>query len=128
MCIRDRLPAVAADFAAGPSSVTSYMGKVASFLYERFLAGEKPDVYKRQGVYDIDLVIRVVCIPFFQCICGKASCTQLNFVSAVCQIGKRSQRLIAGSLNVFVEAGFIRVFYQAGRFSISLPFQIYELR
>ena len=36
------LPAVAADFAAGPSSVTSYMGKVASFLYERFLAGEKP--------------------------------------------------------------------------------------
>ena len=59
------------------------------------------------GIYDIDLVIRVVCIPFFQCICGKASCTQLNFVSAVCQIGKRSQRLIAGSLNVFVEAGFI---------------------
>ena len=36
------LPSVAADFAAGPSSVTSYMGKVASFLYERFLAGEKP--------------------------------------------------------------------------------------
>ena len=36
------LPSVAADFAAGPSSVTSYMGKVASLLYERFLAGEKP--------------------------------------------------------------------------------------
>lgn len=33
---------LAADFAAGPSSVTSYMGKVASLLYERFLAGEKP--------------------------------------------------------------------------------------
>lgn len=36
------LPAVAADFAAGPSHVVSYMGKVASLLYERFLAGEKP--------------------------------------------------------------------------------------
>ena len=36
------LPSVAANFAAGPSSVTSYMGKVASLLYERFLAGEKP--------------------------------------------------------------------------------------
>jgi len=36
------LPSVAADFAAGPSSITSYMGKVASLLYERFLAGEKP--------------------------------------------------------------------------------------
>ena len=33
---------LSADFAAGPSSVTSYMGKVASLLYERFLAGEKP--------------------------------------------------------------------------------------
>ena len=36
------LPSVAADIAAGPSSVTSYMGKDASLLYERFLAGEKP--------------------------------------------------------------------------------------
>ena len=36
------LPSVAADFAAGPSSGTSYMGQVASLLYERFLAGEKP--------------------------------------------------------------------------------------
>ena len=35
------LPSVAADFAAGPSSVTSYMGKVASLLYERFLAENK---------------------------------------------------------------------------------------
>lgn len=33
---------VAADFAAGPESPSSYMGKVASLLYARFKAGEKP--------------------------------------------------------------------------------------
>lgn len=36
------LPKVAADFAAGPERPGSYMGKVASLLYTRFLAGEKP--------------------------------------------------------------------------------------
>ncbi len=38
----DLLPDVAADFAAGPASPTSYMGKVASLLHERFLAGKLP--------------------------------------------------------------------------------------
>lgn len=33
---------VAADFAAGPESPVSYMGKVSSLLYARYLAGEKP--------------------------------------------------------------------------------------
>ena len=33
---------VAADFAAGPERPTSYMGKVTSLLYARYLAGEKP--------------------------------------------------------------------------------------
>lgn len=33
---------VAADFAVGPEKPTSYMGKVSSLLYARYLAGEKP--------------------------------------------------------------------------------------
>ena len=36
------LPAVAADFENGPKKPASYIGKVASLLYTRFLAGEKP--------------------------------------------------------------------------------------
>lgn len=36
------LPAVEADFAAGPEKPASYMGKVASLLYTRYKAGEKP--------------------------------------------------------------------------------------
>ncbi len=36
------LPDVAADFAAGPLRPESYIGKVASLLYARFKAGEKP--------------------------------------------------------------------------------------
>ena len=36
------LPAVEADFAAGPAKPASYIGKVASLLYTRFLSGEKP--------------------------------------------------------------------------------------
>lgn len=36
------LPAVEADFARGPEKPASYMGKVASLLYTRYLAGEKP--------------------------------------------------------------------------------------
>lgn len=36
------LPAVTADFAAGPEKPVSYMGKVAALLYHRFLNGEKP--------------------------------------------------------------------------------------
>lgn len=37
-----RLPAVTADFAAGPQKPSSYIGKVASLLYTRYLSGEKP--------------------------------------------------------------------------------------
>ena len=36
------LPAVEADFANGPVKPASYIGKVASLLYTRYLAGEKP--------------------------------------------------------------------------------------
>lgn len=36
------LPAVEADFAAGPNKPASYMGKVASLLYTRYQDGEKP--------------------------------------------------------------------------------------
>ncbi|MDO4305446.1 MAG: mannitol dehydrogenase family protein [Eubacteriales bacterium] len=36
------LPAVEADFAAGPDKPASYMGKVASLLYTRYQAGQKP--------------------------------------------------------------------------------------
>lgn len=36
------LPAVEADYAAGPEKAMSYIGKVASLLYTRYLAGEKP--------------------------------------------------------------------------------------
>ncbi len=36
------LPAVEADFAAGPSKPASYIGKVVSLLYTRYKAGEKP--------------------------------------------------------------------------------------
>ncbi len=36
------LPAVEADFAAGPDRPESYMGKVAALLYTRYQAGEKP--------------------------------------------------------------------------------------
>lgn len=36
------LPAVEADFAAGPAKPVSYIGKVAALLYTRFLSGEKP--------------------------------------------------------------------------------------
>ncbi len=38
----ETLPAVAADFAAGPERPVSYMGKVASLLYARYLSGKKP--------------------------------------------------------------------------------------
>lgn len=36
------LPAVMADFVSGPEKPVSYIGKVASLLYTRFLDGEKP--------------------------------------------------------------------------------------
>lgn len=36
------LPDVAADFTAGPEKPASYMGKVSSLLYARYLAGKKP--------------------------------------------------------------------------------------
>lgn len=36
------LPSVEADFSAGPDRPASYMGKVASLLYARYLSGEKP--------------------------------------------------------------------------------------
>ena len=38
----EMLPAVTEDFAKGPEKPMSYIGKVASLLYARFLAGEKP--------------------------------------------------------------------------------------
>jgi fructuronate reductase len=38
----DTLPAVAADFAAGPAKPRSYIGKVASLLYARYQAGGAP--------------------------------------------------------------------------------------
>ncbi|MDO4337411.1 MAG: mannitol dehydrogenase family protein [Eubacteriales bacterium] len=38
----DLIPDVAADFEAGPDKPKSYIGKVASLLYTRFKAGEKP--------------------------------------------------------------------------------------
>lgn len=38
----ETLPAVEADFAAGPEKPESYIGKVASLLYIRYLDGEKP--------------------------------------------------------------------------------------
>ena len=38
----EMLPAVEADFAAGPDKPASYIGKVASLLYTRYLDGEKP--------------------------------------------------------------------------------------
>lgn len=38
----EQLPDVTADFAAGPEKPASYMGKVASLLYARYKAGEKP--------------------------------------------------------------------------------------
>ncbi len=38
----DLLPAVEADFTAGPSKPASYIGKVVSLLYTRYQAGEKP--------------------------------------------------------------------------------------
>lgn len=38
----ETLPAVEADFAAGPEKPASYIGKVASLLYTRYLDGEKP--------------------------------------------------------------------------------------
>ena len=38
----DLLTAVEADFAAGPERPASYIGKVASLLYTRYLAGQKP--------------------------------------------------------------------------------------
>lgn len=38
----ETLPAVMADFTAGPQRPVSYMGKVTALLYARFLDGEKP--------------------------------------------------------------------------------------
>ncbi len=38
----ETIPDVTADFAAGPEKPKSYIGKVASLLYTRFRAGEKP--------------------------------------------------------------------------------------
>lgn len=38
----EELPAVTADFAAGPEKPQSYIGKVASLLYTRYLSGKKP--------------------------------------------------------------------------------------
>ena len=36
------LPAVAADFAKGPEAPNSYLGKLVSLLYHRFLQGKLP--------------------------------------------------------------------------------------
>ena len=36
------LPDIEADFAAGPEKAVSYMGKIASLVYERYLAGKLP--------------------------------------------------------------------------------------
>ncbi len=38
----EQFPAVTADFVAGPEKPASYIGKVASLLYTRYQAGEKP--------------------------------------------------------------------------------------
>lgn len=38
----EQLPAITADFEAGPEQPNSYLGKVASLLYTRYKAGEKP--------------------------------------------------------------------------------------
>lgn len=38
----EQLPAVSADFAAGPEKPVSYIGKVVSLLYTRYLSGRKP--------------------------------------------------------------------------------------
>ena len=38
----EQLPAITADFEAGPEKPVSYLGKVASLLYTRYKAGEKP--------------------------------------------------------------------------------------
>lgn len=38
----EELPAVTADFAAGPEKPQSYIGKVGSLLYTRYLSGKKP--------------------------------------------------------------------------------------
>ncbi len=38
----EQLPAITADFEAGPEAPNSYLGKVASLLYTRYQAGEKP--------------------------------------------------------------------------------------
>ena len=38
----EELPAVTADFAAGPEEPQSYIGKVVSLLYTRYLSGKKP--------------------------------------------------------------------------------------
>lgn len=38
----EMIPAVAADFEAGPAKPASYIGKVAALLYARFQAGQKP--------------------------------------------------------------------------------------
>ncbi len=38
----EELPAVTADFAAGPEKPQSYIGKVVSLLYTRYLSGKKP--------------------------------------------------------------------------------------
>lgn len=38
----EQMPDITADFAAGPEKPASYMGKVASLLYARYKAGEKP--------------------------------------------------------------------------------------
>ncbi len=38
----EQLPAVSADFAAGPEKPASYIGKVVSLLYTRYLDGRKP--------------------------------------------------------------------------------------
>ena len=38
----ETLPAVKADFEAGPEKTHSYIGKVAALLYHRYLAGKKP--------------------------------------------------------------------------------------
>ncbi|MGI5988636.1 MAG: mannitol dehydrogenase family protein [Lachnospiraceae bacterium] len=38
----EQLPAVTADFAAGPEKPASYIGKVVSLLYTRYQAGRKP--------------------------------------------------------------------------------------
>ena len=38
----ETLPAVKADFEAGPEKPQSYIGKVAALLYHRYMAGKKP--------------------------------------------------------------------------------------